>query len=149
MKKKVYVLLLATLLGLTGCGGTNESDVSEEIAMKLEYSDGELQGDKLELQKYALTYPQEATLSTFCVKDEMIYYGLVYSVPFESATSEEDVPEFIPEYNTQIRSCNMQNGEEQVLYTYTAEHYIEISDMCCNGEALVWEDYNVDDTWWL
>lgn len=42
----------------------------------------------------------------------------------------------------------MQNGEEEVLYTYNAEHYIEISDMCCNGETLVWEDYNVDDTWW-
>lgn len=78
----------------------------------------------------------------------MIYYGLVYSVPFESATSEEDVPEFVSEYNTQIRSCNMQNGEEEVLYTYNAKHYIEISDMCCNGETLVWEDYNVDDTWW-
>lgn len=146
-RKKLWSIILFFVVIISGCSNTKQIDISQQDALIQNYEESNEDSSKIKMEEYQMSLPEKANMNTFFVFGNTIYYAVGYNNYFEGAT-EDSQRIFEKQYNTQIKSVNMETNEEKTLYTYDEQNCVEVTDMQCNGKVLVWEDYGVDSESW-
>lgn len=140
MKKSFIMLASVLLLCLTGCAQEASSVIiSDEDIVENEYCQTEGLWDNFEVAESVLDVP-DFCRGYFCVYDDKVYYEVNFFDYLTDQTGLVGNKPFEPQYNTEIRVCDMKSGEDRLLYKYMEESCVDITDITCNGEYLVWED---------
>lgn len=129
---------------LTGCSfkKTEEIDLLDETKIKTyEYEDSNTINSNFIIDTFDIDIPIESRVGSFCIIDDTIYYSLDFTQIFENPTGEEAEPVFEDKHNTQIRSYDKKNNNDELVYQYKEDKCIEVTDIQSNGKYLVWEDY--------
>lgn len=141
MKKRMCLLLAAvlTLLGiiLLYLLSTENKRVLQTEIIQYEKAEGEC--PELEVVKAVIPLADNVSVNAFCCKNNKIYYAVYYLTDYfigrESADAER----------TEIRCYDLDKKEDSIVFSY--DNFAEVTDMQCNGEVLVWEDYGAGDGW--
>lgn len=148
MKKIIMLLVVMNiLLILPACSARETEEISlldEKQVKTFDYKELETIKNNFVVDTYEIDVPSECQINTFCLFDDTMYYSLDYTKKFDNPTGAEPEISFENEYNTQIRSYNKKNNEDILIYQYSEDQCIEVTDMQSNGTYLVWEDYMND-----
>lgn len=143
---KETLLLSGCVLFLASCGSENSSvDLTEKEAQVLKYEAVTAQEESGQ-REIVISIPESSEISGYVVYKDTVYYSLEYTTLFEDNTGT-GVPEFTKEYSTQICAYDIKTGSGEVLYQYDNDYCIHVTDMQCNGEKLIWEDYPKEKIW--
>lgn len=141
MKKRICLLLGLVLLfiGITlfyRLSAENERVLQPET---VQYEKKEGKCTELEIMKASIPLADNVSVGPFCCKKNMIYYTVFYLTDYFIGHETMDAE------RTEIRCYDMDKKEDSIVFQY--DSYVEITDMQCNGEVLIWEDYGVGDVW--
>lgn len=159
MKKCVCLIIsLCIAFLLCGCEKQESNIHGENSEIEIKHVDIDISlvdsmfllNNLLETSEFPARYTEisfamdeKASVNAFCVEEDSIYYALSYRQFYE-----EGPVKFDPRHNTQIRAYNMKTQEDSLLYQYNESFCVTVTDMCCNGELLIWEDYDKFETDW-
>jgi len=161
MKKRFLVIIISMCIMFSLCScenqedintETNESEIKQDINVDDRLVDSlPLSVDVLrEVNSFPISYLEVSLLEknawtcyAFCVEKDSIYYALYFGE--DNALGHK---EFTSSDNTQIRVYNMNTQEDRLLYLYEEDFFVEVTDMYCNGEILIWEDYGTSEEMW-
>jgi len=152
MKKKIVkIITLATMsLFLTSCSNKQEQNIvinQKEIIQCTNFDEKETLKEKLIIEEFKIRIPENASVNSFCVYENMVYYSVEFGdyLLGPKQIGKEEIP-FEDKYNTQIRAFDTETKEDNMVYRYSAKECIGVSDIQCNGKELVWEEYQ-NGTW--
>lgn len=150
MKKKISIAILILTFILTSCSKSEVEtiNISDSGQVKTyDYQESDFIAEKVKIDDFEINTQSDGNIRTFCIYDDTMYYTLDFLNYFENSTGLKSDIVFEEKYNTQIRSYNLESGNDILLYQYEEEECIEVTDMQCNGKELVWEDYTKENTW--
>ncbi|NLJ16146.1 MAG: hypothetical protein GX346_03345 [Clostridiales bacterium] len=144
MKMKKFIALLLTFsLVLTACDSNKEVNLQSMSETKEnDYKQSDSLSDKIVIEKFRIDIPENASVSSFCVYDDIIYYSINYISKYENSEGNKTELVFDKKDNTEIRSCSLDNSEDKLIYKYDEDTPINITDIQFNGTYLIWEDYD-------
>ena len=159
MRKWFVLFIMSLCIAFLLCGCENQEDINTEKNeigqnQNIDYSLVEnlpLSKNVLrEIADFPLSCSEisglekgEAVCNAFCVEKDEVYYALCYGALYEL-----EYRGFDSSHNTQIRVYNMKTQEDKLLYQYNEDFCVDVTDMYCNGEILIWEDYGTSEEMW-
>lgn len=150
MRKYLLFFLLSTFTFLSGCGKQEKIlDFTENEINPIEYVQTNDLSDNIEIVFYDLPCPENAVIGAWCVYDDLIFYAVDYIDYLSDHTGIGTIITPSEVYNSKILCYDI--STKSATDFYIAESIIPISDLCCNGEILLWEEYpkNIDVSWEL
>lgn len=150
MRKHLFFFLLSAFAFLSGCGKQEKiPDFAENEINMAEYAQTGDLSDNMEIVFYDLPCPENAVIGAWCVYNDLIFYAVDYIDHLSDHTGTGAAPAPSDVYNTRILRYDI--STESAADFYVAESMLPISDLCCNGEILLWEEYpeNIEISWEL
>lgn len=146
MKKCKVIMTALLIIFLTGCSQSRQQDIKldKEELQTYDYQEVESSEQDIKISECEFSIPEHSQVDAFCVYNNIVYYVVGFSDYLENNTGSHFV-EFEEKYNTQIRSFNMNSKEDCLLYQYKEDNCINVTDIVCNGNYLIWEDYQSDE----
>lgn len=138
------------LLLITACskGKVEEVDLTDIKQVTIfDYRKSESIKNNLKMEMFKIKIPNGGQINSFCIYNNTVFYVVDFYNYFENPTGEKPHIDFEKKYNTQIRSFELENNEDLLLYQYDEEKCVQVTDMQCNGKELVWEDYIDVNSW--
>lgn len=139
---KLIPVIAMALLCLSGCSSKDSLSVYSDADIEtVHYEENPKLKDIIRMQEYLVQIPEDGYASSVCVYGHNVYYAVGF---FDSLLDQEQgnhIP-FEPKYNTQIRVYNGDTKEDELLYLYDSDRCINTSFMVCNGDYLIWQDFN-------
>lgn len=150
MKKIINLLLICILiLPLSSCKSNKPINIDttnqEEIPSYTYILDATLK-EEIGMDIYDVPKNDDISTSPFYIYGDTLYYVLDYIPYYEDPLGEKNLV-FNSEHNTQIRSLCLSTGEDQLLYLYQLNTCMDIIEIQCNGNELVWEENTSSEGW--
>ena len=93
------------------------------------------------ISEHVIKLDENASIDEYIFAGEKLYYAIGYASYYYPFIQEgKELPDFKNEYNSQIRVYDIATGEDTVLYQYQKDYAVEIGNMRCNGECLIWTE---------
>lgn len=93
------------------------------------------------INEFKLKIPQNADISSFCYHGPYIYYGISYTFYEESLQTVGQKFTYTDDFATQIRRYNVQTQNDILMFRYSEDKCVEISDIQCKGDTVIWQDH--------
>lgn len=100
------------------------------------YKETDITKTCLKVGKYDIPLPEGAGCGAFCVYGDNVYYSVQYIGLIHIGV------EFKEEYNTSIWCYRTDTKENELIYQYDLDYCVDIFDMKCNGNVLVWSEWH-------
>ena len=142
--KSLGICCTIAVMSFTGCAPTDTITLTEADIVNMTYEQDSSALDNVEMEEYSISLPENGYVGAFCIYGSTVYYTVSFG-DYLMSPGQEGAKKFEPQYNTQIRT--FANGQDVLLYQYNETFCVEITDMYCNGEFLIWEDYGVESDW--
>ena len=148
MRKYLVFFLLSAFAFLSGCGKKeNLLDFTENEINSTKYVQSNDLSNHIEIVFYDLPCPENAVIGAWCVYNDLIFYAVDYIdyLSDHTGTGTTIAPSEV--YHTRILRYDI--STKSATDFYITESIIPISDLCCNGEILLWEEYpkNIEVSW--
>lgn len=116
---------------------------------RVEFTIDDTLKENYEMEIVALKNEEYTYVTASCLYENTLYYAIDFQdymdhMAMEAYENDEEMPQFEKEYNTQIRAYDIESGKDELIYQYDEDFCVMVSDMQCNGEILLWEDYEVE-----
>lgn len=98
------------------------------------YKETDITKTCLKVDKYDIPLPEGAGCGAFCVYGNNVYYSVQYIGLIHIGV------EFKEEYNTSIWRYRTDTKENELIYQYDLDYCVDIFDMKCNGNVIVWSE---------
>ena len=145
--KKIYLIFIITIL-VSACS-RNRTEVIElgNAQQVITADDYKSELETIKMSEIELSLHMNGNIGPIYIYNDIVYYSVDFIDYLTDHTGKGPVIEFEDKYNTEIRMYNVKTGENELLYKYNEARPISVSDIQCNGKALVWEDYPLGEMW--
>lgn len=152
MKKISYIWLIISILLLSACKNDGQALIDLTNTRNLtpiSFSETDNVKMQLAIKQISIPTQENAYINSFCEVDGIIYYTVSFFDYLEKIAMEQkdNTLRFEEKYNTQIRAFNTSSKEDRLIYKYNKDYCVLVTNLVCNGEYLVWEDYAKDSSW--
>lgn len=100
------------------------------------YKETDITKTCLKVGKHDIPLPEDAGCGAFCVYGNNVYYSVQYIGLIHIGV------EFKEEYNTSIWRYRTDTKENELIYQYDLDYCVDIFDMKCNGDVIVWSEWH-------
>lgn len=133
MRRWGTLFVSAIVFLLSGC--SRQQEQNKEL---VHYTQTNALKEQTALEFIEVPVPEHFGVSSWTVCDETVYYAINY-MDYLSDHEGKGAVQPTQEHASRILSYDTKSGETSILYQ--AEGVIEMSDVCADGEILVWEEY--------
>lgn len=127
-----------------------ESDSATTIQLdqvqELNFIETDVGDEKVKHDLIKIPITANSEISSFCIYNNTMYYSIDYLPYFDDPTGEKGNLSFEDKYNTVIRAYNIADKSDKLIYSYDLDYAIAITNIQCNGDYIVWEDYPRTET---
>lgn len=138
----VSVLLFATTLSCQNKAKISRQNFCTAENIKFQQFTQKTEDDvKNKLKAYALTLPEGAEASDYCLFDDKLYYVLDYASILTDQSGKGKKVDFVDKYQTTIRCYNLISKEDTLLYTASGSEYMAIKKLQVSEKYLLFSTY--------